>query len=53
MDQNTGEGDLPTLPEFVFATKLTWLTQFLKRCLSAAVVECPYNEIDEVDTVLL
>ena len=29
------------------------LTQFLKRCVSAAAVECPYDKIDEVDTVFL
>ena len=29
------------------------LTQFLRRGVSAAVVECPYNENDEVDTVFL
>ena len=29
------------------------LTQFLKRCVSAAAVECPYNKIDMVDKVFL
>ena len=29
------------------------LTHFLKRCVSAAVVDCPYDEIDEVETLVL
>ena len=40
--------DLPPLPEFVYTTKL-----FLKRCVSAASVKCPYDKIDEVDTMFL
>ena len=29
------------------------MTPFLKRCVSAAVVECPYDKIDEVNKVFL
>ena len=43
----------PQLPEFVYTTKLMRLTQFLKRCVSAVAVKCPYNNIDEGDTVFL
>ena len=39
--------------KFVYTAKLMRLTQFLKKCVSEAVVKCPYNEIDEVETVFL
>ena len=37
----------------VYTTKLMRLTQVIKRCVSAALVECPYYKMDEVNTVFL
>ena len=37
--------------EFVYTTKLIRLSQFLKRRVSAAAVDCPYDKIDKVDRV--
>ena len=36
----------------VYTTWLIRLKQLLKACVSSSVVECPYNEIDELDKLI-
>ena len=51
LSNNLFANTFPPPPQFVYTTKLMRLTQFLRKFVPASVVECLYNQTDEVDTV--